>query len=119
MSVTGMAAAERLLCASADLKEGGDGIRFSVMRHGVEEPAFVVRYRGTAHAYINRCGHVPVELDWQEGKFFDLSGHFLICAVHGALYSPESGHCLGGRCSGQGLTPLVVVERDGNIYLKE
>lgn len=110
---------ERLLCASAALQEGGDGVRFSVVRHGVEEPAFVVRYRGMVHAYINRCGHVPVELDWQEGKFFGLGGSYLICAVHGAMYAPESGRCLGGRCNGRGLTPLVVVERDGNIYLKE
>lgn len=110
---------ERLLCASAALKDGGDGVRFTVSRHGVEEPAFVVRYRGVAHAYINRCGHVPIELDWQEGRFFDLTGDYLICAAHGAIYAPESGRCLGGRCSGQGLASLTVVERDGNIYLKE
>ncbi len=114
-----MADAERLICAGAALVDGGDGVRFKVMRHGVEEPAFVVRYRGVAHAFINRCGHVPIELDWQEGKFFDLSGLYLICATHGAMYSPESGHCLGGRCNGNGLTPLAVSEHDGNIYLKE
>jgi nitrite reductase/ring-hydroxylating ferredoxin subunit len=110
---------ERLICASRDLVDRGDGVRFSIVRHGVEESAFVVRYRGIAHAFINRCGHVPIELDWQEGKFFDLTGSYLICAAHGAIYAPESGRCLGGRCSGQGLTPLAVVEHDGNIFLKE
>ena len=60
-----------------------------------------------------------IELDWQEGKFFDLSGLYLICSTHGAMYSPESGRCLGGRCNGKGLTPLAVSEHDGNIYLKE
>jgi len=69
------------------------------------------------HAYLNRCGHVPVELDWQHGEFFDDSKLYLICATHGALYAPESGQCLGGRCNGRGLTKLPVEERDGNIYL--
>lgn len=110
---------ERLICASSALQEGGDGVRFSVVLHGVEEPAFVVRHAGIARAYLNRCGHVPIELDWQEGKFFDLTGQYLICAAHGALYAPATGQCLGGRCSGQGLSVLDVIERDGNIYLKE
>jgi nitrite reductase/ring-hydroxylating ferredoxin subunit len=109
----------QLICASDELLDGGDGVRFKVMRHGVEEPAFIVRWRGVAHAFINRCGHVPIELDWQEGKFFDLTGRYLICATHGAMYSPESGRCVGGRCDGRGLVPLVVLECDGNIYLNE
>jgi nitrite reductase/ring-hydroxylating ferredoxin subunit len=60
---------------------------------------------------------VPVELDWQHGEFFDDSKLYLICATHGALYAPESGHCLGGRCNGKGLEPVSVIERDGLIYL--
>ncbi len=114
-----MAAAERLICASAELLEGGDGVRFSLQRDGVSAEAFVIRHDGKAHAYLNRCGHVPVELDWQPGRFFDDSGLYLICATHGAIYSPKSGSCLGGRCNGNGLIPLTVVEHDGNVYLKE
>ncbi|MCK9284250.1 MAG: Rieske 2Fe-2S domain-containing protein [Rhodocyclaceae bacterium] len=114
-----MAERERLICASADVVEGGIGIRFSVVRLGRQEPAFVVRYRGKVYGYLNRCGHVPVEMDWQEGRFFDSSGLYLICATHGALYAPESGACLGGRCNGRGLTALSVSESDGQIYLTE
>lgn len=114
-----MADDERLICASTDLLDDGAAVRFSVERDGVAEPAFVVRYCGKVYAYFNRCAHVPVELDWQEGRFFDHSGLYLICATHGALYAPESGRCMGGRCDGKGLTPLAVVERDGNIYLKQ
>ena len=36
----------RLICASDELAEGGRGVRFTVDRHGVSEPAFVVRFRG-------------------------------------------------------------------------
>lgn len=111
-----MAAGERLICASGDLVDGGPGVRFVITRHGFDDPAFAVRFRGRVYAYFNRCGHVPVELDWQHGQFFDDSKLYLICATHGALYAPESGRCLGGRCNGKGLAPVSVEERDGSIY---
>ena len=110
------------ICQSADLVDGGRGVRFNVAdpaANGGEAPAFVIRFQGKARAYLNRCGHVPVELDWQHGDFFDTSGLYLICATHGALYAPESGRCLGGRCNGKGLQPVAVEERDGRVYLKE
>lgn len=107
------------LCASSELEEGGKGVRFRVLWHGLDLPAFVIRHRGEAHAYLNQCGHVPVELDWQEGEFFDTERVYLVCATHGALYSPQNGQCLSGRCSGKGLTALPVEERDGHVYLTE
>ncbi len=112
-----MAAEERLICVSADAVEGGKGVRFTVTRYGRDVPAFVVRFRGQVYAYYNECGHVPAELDWMPGEFFDDSKLYLICSVHGALYAPETGTCLGGRCQGRGLKPLPVVERDGSIFL--
>ena len=98
----------RRICASGELIESGPGQRFTVMRQGSEEAAFVVRFRGRVHAFLNRCGHVPVELDWQQGEFFDGSGLYLICATHGALYAPDSGSCLGGSCNGKGLVTVSV-----------
>lgn len=107
-----------LICRAEDLAEGGDGVRFEVEHQGSMAPAFVIRWRGRARAFLNRCGHVPVELDCQPGQFFDFSGHYLICATHGALYDPASGACRGGRCNGTGLKPVSVVEQDGAIYLQ-
>lgn len=114
-----MAARERLICDSASLADGGTGVRFEVEWHGRQEPAFAVRFRGRVYAYLNRCGHVPMEMDWQPGQFFDFTGLYLVCSTHGALYAPESGACIGGRCDGKGLRPLAVVEREGRIYLIE
>ncbi len=114
-----MAEGQRLICASADLDEGGRGVRFELRRGEVVEPAFAVRWRGEVRAYLNRCGHVPVEMDWQPGEFFDASRLYLICATHGALYDPASGACLGGRCDGRGLVAVPAVERDGNVYCEE
>ena len=113
-----MAERERLICAASDLVEQGKGVRFELTRFDKPQPAFVVRYNGKPHAFLNQCGHMPVELDWQEGEFFDDSRLYLICSTHGALYHPASGHCLGGRCAGRGLIPVPVVERDGHVYLE-
>jgi nitrite reductase/ring-hydroxylating ferredoxin subunit len=71
------------------------------------------------HAYINRCAHVPIELDWLPGRFFDSSRHFLICATHGAMYAPDSGYCVQGPCRGARLEPVAVIERDGGVFLKD
>jgi nitrite reductase/ring-hydroxylating ferredoxin subunit len=114
-----MAARERLIGASSQLSEGGDGLRFDVARPGGDVPAFAVRYGGRVCAFLNRCAHVPIELDWQPGRFFDLSGHYLICSMHGAHYEPHSGRCVMGPCKGRKLAPVEVIERDGNIYLME
>lgn len=114
-----MADEQRVICASGALQEGGKGVRFTVDWHGQPMPAFAIRYRGVAHAFLNQCGHVPVELDWQEGDFFDADSVYLICATHGALYSPQDGHCISGRCSGKGLTCLPVEERENRICLIE
>ncbi|NJD36210.1 MAG: Rieske 2Fe-2S domain-containing protein [Betaproteobacteria bacterium] len=110
---------QRRIFASGELTEGGPGQRFTITRRGIDEAAFAVRFRGEVHAYLNRCGHVPVELDWQQGEFFDSSGLYLICATHGALYAPESGRCLGGRCNGKGLVKVSVTENDGWVILIE
>ena len=114
-----MAEHARLICAASELAEQGRGVRFELNRNGRPQPAFVVRFDGRPRAFLNQCGHVPVELDWQEGEFFDDSRLYLICSTHGALYHPASGNCVGGRCAGRGLIPVAVVERDGHIFAME
>ncbi len=113
-----MAREKRLICQSSDLDNGGFGVRFDVERNdGEKAVGFVIRYRDEAHAYINRCAHIQVELDWQHGQFFDDDERFLICATHGAIYSPDSGVCVAGPCKGQRLEKLLTEEKDGEIFL--
>lgn len=108
---------DRLIGASEELAERGPGIRFQVDEQGIAAPAFAVRYEGRVYAFVNRCAHVSLELDFMPGHFFDSSGDYLICATHGAVYEPDSGRCAGGPCNGEGLEPLRVAERDGRIEL--
>ena len=112
-----MAAAQRLICQGSDLVDSGDGLRFELNCGGVPTQAFAVRFQGRVYAYLNRCGHMPMELDWIQGKFFDGEGLLLVCSTHGALYEPDSGRCLGGPCA-NGLVSIDVEEIDGMVYLR-
>ena len=114
-----VARTQRVICASAELTDGGKGLRFPFTRHGAAVPAFAIRYAGRVYAYLNQCAHIPVELDWLEGEFFDKSGLYLICATHGAMYSPENGACVDGPCRGGSLQQLAVEEANGGIFLIE
>ena len=109
----------RLICAAGELAESSDGVRFELERGGEPVAAFAIRYGGRVYAYLNRCGHIALELDWKQGKFFDADGEYLICSTHGALYAPQSGACRGGPCRGAGLAIVEVYEADGGVYLKD
>ncbi|MFI4941571.1 MAG: Rieske (2Fe-2S) protein [Burkholderiales bacterium] len=104
------------ICAASDVEEGGNGVRFPVTAGGHDATGFVVRYNGTVYGYLNRCAHVPVELDWNQGNFFDSSGLYLMCSTHGAIYAPESGRCMGGPCRGGRLRAIAVLEQDRQIF---
>jgi nitrite reductase/ring-hydroxylating ferredoxin subunit len=105
------------VCDADALRDGGDGVRFAVSVAGQAAPAFVVRHAGQVRAYLNRCAHVAMELDWQPGRYFDSDSQWLVCATHGALYEPATGRCAGGPCAGRGgLRPITVIERGGVVY---
>jgi nitrite reductase/ring-hydroxylating ferredoxin subunit len=103
------------VCASSELQEGGLAVPFEVVYAGQTCRAFAIRYQGQAQAYLNRCTHVPMELDWQPNRIFDDSGQWLLCASHGAAYRPDTGQCAGGPCRG-GLVKISVSERDRLIF---
>lgn len=91
-------------------------LRFPVRFGARDQVAFVVRFKERTHAYLNQCAHIPSEMDWQPGQFFDLSGLYLICATHGALYLPESGLCIDGPCVGRSLLKIETLEQGDSIY---
>ena len=103
------------LCYSADLQEGGLAVPFDVVYGGQTLRAFAVRFEGQPHAYLNRCTHVAMELDYQPNRVFDDTGQWLLCATHGAAYAPDTGDCAGGPCRG-GLVKVAMSERDGVVH---
>ena len=104
------------LCASVELVERGQALVFDVLQYGQPVRAFALRYDGEVVAYLNRCLHVPVEMDWQPGVFLDSEQRFILCSTHGAAYEPADGRCVGGPCGRGRLTALQVEERDGQVY---
>ena len=102
------------LCRSEALGEGGLAQAFDVLYAGQRCRAFAVRFQGQVHAYLNRCTHVPMELDWQPNQIFDDSGQWLLCATHGAAYAPDTGACVGGPCRG-GLVKIALCEAQGVV----
>lgn len=106
----------QLLCASDELAERGKAITFDVLHYSEPARAFALRIEGQVVAYLNRCVHVPTEMDWQEGEFLDMDRQFIMCSIHGAVYEPDTGRCAGGPCGRGKLTSLRVQERDGQVY---
>ncbi|MEO8151922.1 MAG: Rieske 2Fe-2S domain-containing protein [Rhizobacter sp.] len=104
------------LCAADQLTERGTALVFDVLHYREPARAFALRFDGQVVAYLNRCLHVPTEMDWQPGEFLDSDREFIICSIHGATYEPRNGRCVGGPCGRGKLTSLQVIERDGQVY---
>ena len=109
-----MADDERVICRTETLAEGGLGVRFPIAE---ATNGFVIRFRGSVRAYVNRCPHMGTELDWQPGELFDASGAYLVCSTHGALFEPLTGYCVAGPCRGASLQEIAAVEFDGKVLV--
>jgi len=77
--------------------------KFTLRLGNDEEEAFVVNWRGNLYAYVNRCRHVPMTMDWIDNQFLTEDGIFIQCATHGAFYRPDTGQCVEGPPLGKSL----------------
>ena len=111
-----MVEAAEMLCSSDDLQERGPAWVFDVLQYGQPVRAFALRFDGAVVAYLNRCAHVPTEMDWQPGQFLDLDKRYIVCSIHGATYEPADGRCIAGPCERGRLSRVAVAERDGRVY---
>jgi nitrite reductase/ring-hydroxylating ferredoxin subunit len=108
----------RALCRVDEVIEGrGRGFRFGDGRG--ETALFLVRKDGRLYAYFNDCPHVGAPLDWVPGVFFDATGNFLFCSLHGAMFRPHDGYCVSGPCIGKRLAKAPIRVEDGTIVLVE
>lgn len=105
-----------VLCPSDALAEKGRAHVFDLLEYGQLARGFVLRFEGRVVGYLNRCAHVPTEMDWQPGEFLDDTRRWIICSIHGAVYEPSNGRCVGGPCNGARLQKLAVDEMDGQVY---
>jgi nitrite reductase/ring-hydroxylating ferredoxin subunit len=78
-------------------------------------PIIVVRWGRRVFAYVNRCPHDGVNLDWERNQFLDPTGTRLMCGKHGALFDLGSGLCSEGPCQGRRLVPVALTVLDDDI----
>lgn len=74
--------------------------KFRLRCQGRTIEGFLVSYKGNLFAYVNRCRHLSLSLDWVDNHFFTEDNRYIICANHGATYEPTTGACIWGPCYG-------------------
>ena len=104
---------------TGDLKPG-ESSKFILPIGGADEECFIVNYAGSFHAYVNRCRHVPMAMDWVENQFFAEGGRYLMCQTHCAYYEPDTGECVAGPrgASGKFLLRIPLEIREGKIFAR-
>ena len=75
----------------------------------------VVRKDEACFAYLNSCPHRGVPLEWIEDQFLDYEKTFIQCAVHGALFTMDTGECIAGPCPGEQLTAIPCSIEEGMV----
>ena len=103
--------------ASVDELPEGCSKKFTLTCDGQQVEGFVINYRGGFYAYLNRCCHIPMPMDWFENQFLSEDGRFIICATHGATYDPATGECVAGPCPGEYLERLPLQVVDGAVLV--
>ena len=71
--------------------EHGKTKKFTLRRGQRDLDALLVNFEGNHFAYINRCPHTGITLDWVDNQFFSSDNRYLMCATHGAVFEPHLG----------------------------
>jgi nitrite reductase/ring-hydroxylating ferredoxin subunit len=98
--------------------EHGTSKKFTMRRGGRALEALLVNYQGNHFAYVNRCPHTGITLDWVNNQFFSSDNRYLMCATHGAVFEPPSGECIWGPCVGLSLQSMPIEIDGGQIYAR-
>ena len=110
----------RYKVARADSLAAGESLKFMLPIRGADEECFLINFAGEFHAYVNRCRHVPMAMDWVDNQFFAEEGRYLMCQTHNAYYEPASGECIAGppTACGKFLYRVPTEIEDGVIYAR-
>jgi nitrite reductase/ring-hydroxylating ferredoxin subunit len=79
---------------------------------------FAIYRRHTLRAYLNRCPHLGLPLNWLPDKFLDADGELIQCSSHGALFTIDQGLCVAGPCVDQSLLPLETRIENANYLVR-
>ena len=98
----------------------GESMKFMLPIRHADEECFLINFAGKHHAYVNRCRHVPMAMDWIDNQFFAEEGRYLMCQTHNAYYEPASGECIAGppTACGKFLYRVPLEIKGGIIYAR-
>ena len=96
----------------------GKSKKFTLRRGQRDLEALLVNYEGNYFAYVNRCPHTGITLDWVNNQFFSSDNRYLMCATHGAVFEPPTGECVWGPCFGLALQSVPIEIADERIYAR-
>jgi nitrite reductase/ring-hydroxylating ferredoxin subunit len=109
--------ARKLVGAVGEI-EHGKSKKFTLRRGQRNLEVLLVNFEGGHFAYINRCPHTGITLDWVNNQFFSSDNRYLMCATHGAVFEPPTGECIWGPCVGLSLQSVPVEIEEGRIYAR-
>ena len=110
----------RFKVARTDSLAPGESMKFMLPIRGADEECFLINFSGEFHAYVNRCRHVPMAMDWVDNQFFAEDGRYLMCQTHNAYYEPASGECYRGAADRMRQISLPGADRNrGRSHLRE
>lgn len=107
----------RIKIARVDEVLEGQTVKFQFVRGGKPAEGFLARFQGELVAYENRCRHLPLSLDFHDGRFFSRDGKHFVCQNHNALYEPLTGLCTRGPCEGESLKAIKIEVVDREVWL--
>lgn len=103
------------LCRPDEIPPGG---RSFLITHQNQQLNIVVISHSTGFvAYLNRCPHTGVNLEWQPNQFLDIDGNFIQCATHGAKFQISDGFCVFGPCAGESLKAFDITRKNDWLEL--
>ena len=117
MANGGKTAARKLVAELGEI-EHGTSKKFTLRRGQRTLEALLVNFDGRYFAYINRCPHTGITLDWVNNQFFSSDQRYLMCATHGAVFEPPTGECIWGPCVGLSLQSVPIEIEEGRIEVK-
>ncbi len=101
------------LCPIDELPDG-EGRGFE--REG--QALVAIRRGDRVYVYLNRCPHRGIRLEWQPDQFLDYERQFIQCALHGALFTIDSGTCIAGPCPGEQLDAVPTRIEQGRVLVQ-
>lgn len=103
------------LCTIHEIEDPGSK-GFDIEHASQALKVFVVHKDGRFYAYVNRCPHTGINLDWVPDQFLDLDNAFIQCATHNAIFQIEDGLCVAGPCVNQSLSSAEIKLENETIY---